>query len=230
VSARTRVIAFSHVSNVSGLRIPAAALCAWARERNIYTHVDGAQTFGAMKLDLAAMGCDSFGASGQKWLMGPREIGFLYVREARQREIWPGVVGVGWGNTATPAVRGARKYETMGQRNDATMAALDAALAFHDHLGHDQIVQRTAQLATRVAEGLGRLGLPLVTPASPELRLAVVIVRAEAAKAAAWHERLYREHGVITSPTGGLRFSPSVCVTLGDIDRALEAVATVTRA
>jgi hypothetical protein len=41
---------------------------------------------------------------------------------------------------------------------------------------------------------------------------------------------LYREHGVITSPTGGLRFSPSVCVTLGDIDRALEAVATVTRA
>lgn len=228
-SSRTRVIAFSHVSNVSGLRLPAAELCRWARDRSIHSHVDGAQTFAASRLELGAMGCDSFAASAQKWLMGPREMGFLYVRASRQPEIWPGVVGVGWGDGPTPAARGARKYETMGQRDDAAAAGFDAALEFHERIGPDRIVARTAELTRRLIDGLVRLDLPLVTPPSPELRLAVVVVRAEPARAREWHERLYRDHGVISSATGGLRFSPAVSVTAADVDRALQAVASVTR-
>lgn len=225
VSPRTRVIAFSHVSNVSGLKLPAEALCRWARHRGIYSHVDGAQTFGAMRIDLPAMGCDSFAVSGQKWLMGPREVGFLYLRQDRLREVWPGVVGVGWGNGVEPTAVGARKFEAMGQRDDAVFAGLQAALAWHQRVGPERIVARVDQLAARLIEGLERLGKPLVTPRETDLRLGVVVAALAADPAAALHDRLYRNHGVIASPTGGIRFSPTVSATSADIDRVLEAVA-----
>lgn len=43
-SPRTRVLAFSHVTCESGTRLPAAALCAWAKDRGILSLVDGAQS------------------------------------------------------------------------------------------------------------------------------------------------------------------------------------------
>ncbi|MGH7554476.1 MAG: aminotransferase class V-fold PLP-dependent enzyme, partial [Longimicrobiales bacterium] len=114
LTPRTRVLSFSDVSNSSGLRVPARELCALGRERGIHVHVDGAQTFGALVRDLHALGCDSYSASAHKWFMGPKEAGVLFVRAERVADIWPGVVGVGWGSAAETTARGARKFETLG--------------------------------------------------------------------------------------------------------------------
>lgn len=229
VSPRTRVIAFSHVSNTTGLKVPASQLCRWARERGIYTHVDGAQTFAATPIDVRDIGCDSYSVSAQKWLMGPREIGFLFVRSNRLDRIWPGVIGVGWGDRKDPAVKGARKFETMGQRNDAATAGLMAALEFHEKIGPVAMAERIGVLTDRLVAGLRSHDIPLVTSTDPSLRLGVVVIQAEAARAARMHEKLYRDHGIIGSNTGGLRLSPNVCVTLAEIDRVVMAVTRVYR-
>jgi selenocysteine lyase/cysteine desulfurase len=70
---RTRVVALTHVSSVTGVRLPVQEICQEARRRGIYSHVDGAQTWGALRLNLKMMGCDSFAASAHKWPMGPKE-------------------------------------------------------------------------------------------------------------------------------------------------------------
>ncbi|NNM03507.1 MAG: aminotransferase class V-fold PLP-dependent enzyme, partial [Gemmatimonadetes bacterium] len=93
MTARTRVLAFSHVSNSSGVALPAEELCALARSRGILTLVDGAQSFGVYRLDLSGMGCDFFTASSHKWFMGPKEAGLMYVREGTQDRLWPSDVG-----------------------------------------------------------------------------------------------------------------------------------------
>lgn len=227
---RTRVLSFSHVSNSSGLMLPAAALTAWAHGRGMHVHVDGAQTFAATPIDLAAIGCDSYSASFQKWMMGPRESGMLFVRASRQDAVWPGVVGVGWGTDADPDPRGARRFETMGQRDDAIFAGLDAALGFHRAVGTDRIAARIRELADRIHAGLTAQGHELVTPPDPALRLGVVILKADGNRARDLHERLYRRHGVVASNTGGLRFSPTVSATRADVDRLLAAVAAEMRA
>src|SRR5262249_55882246 len=69
---RTRVLAITHVSNTSGLRLPVRELCELAHRRSIYVHVDGAQTWGALNVNLRELGCDSYAASAHKWLMGPK--------------------------------------------------------------------------------------------------------------------------------------------------------------
>ncbi|MEX2335613.1 MAG: aminotransferase class V-fold PLP-dependent enzyme, partial [Pseudohongiella sp.] len=64
---RTRVLALTQVSNVSGIKLPVAELVAAAHKRGIFVHLDGAQTWGAMNLDLQALGVDAFTASAHKW-------------------------------------------------------------------------------------------------------------------------------------------------------------------
>ncbi len=60
LSDRTRVLSVTHVSNVSGVRLPVRELAAETRRRGIHFHVDGAQTWGALDVSLRKTGCDSY--------------------------------------------------------------------------------------------------------------------------------------------------------------------------
>jgi selenocysteine lyase/cysteine desulfurase len=174
---------------------------------------------------MRALGCDSYSASAHKWFMGPKEAGVLFVRKERCAELWPGVVGVGWGSAAATQLPGARKFETLGQRNDATAAGLAAALDFHERIGPERIEARMLELTTAMYDGLRVLrGAQMVTPARPELRAGVCIVRFAGREARPLHEAVYREHRIATAPTGGLRFSPHIYNTMQDVERALAAV------
>ena len=51
--------------------------------------LDGAQGLGAVPLDVRALGCDFYAASGQKWLCGPDGIGYLYVRRGARAATLP---------------------------------------------------------------------------------------------------------------------------------------------
>jgi selenocysteine lyase/cysteine desulfurase len=83
ITPRTRVIAVTHLTSTTGIQYPAREIAALARRRGIYMHLDGAQTFGALDVNLAEIGCDSYSASAHKWLMGPLEAGILWVRAER---------------------------------------------------------------------------------------------------------------------------------------------------
>jgi len=223
---RARVLALTHVSNLSGLRLPVREIAEAARARGVHVHVDGAQSFGAHALDLRAMGCDSYSASTHKWLMGPKEAGVLWVRAERIPEIWPAGVAPGWGNDAEPDMNGARKFESLGQRDDACLAAVGTAVAFHRTLGAERVDTRVRELASALKEGVAELGVPLLTPMSAELTGGVVILEV-AGDVRAVFDRLYREHGIAAAPTGGLRFSPHVYNTMEHVERAVSAVAAM---
>ena len=230
LTPRTRVIAFSDVSNTTGVRLPTAELCRMARERDIYTHVDGAQTFGALRVNVRELGCDSYALSAHKWAMGPKEVGVLYVRRERISELWPGDVGVGWGNGVETSAQGARKFETLGQRNDATIAAFGAALEFREGIGPERIEARMLALAAAMKEGLaGVRGAHLATSRSPELSAGVVVLRFEGVDNRRLYERLYAERGIAGAPTGGLRLCPHIYNTMADVERTVAAVDALTR-
>ena len=167
-SPRTRVLAITQASNISGQRLPVKALAEAAGRRGIYFHVDGAQSWGAFDLDLRRLGVDSFSASAHKWFCGPREVGLLYVRKERISEIWPSVVAPGWGADADPDVAGARKFESFGQRDDAALSAVETAADFHNLLGPSRVEARVLELAARLKGGLRELGVKVVTPAGPD--------------------------------------------------------------
>lgn len=231
LTAKTKVLSFTDASNNNGLKLPTKELCRMARERGIYTHVDGAQTFGALVVNLHDLGCDSYSGSAHKWFMGPKEAGLLYVRRERIATIWPSVVGVGWGTKADTTAQGARKFETLGQRDDAAVSAMSAAVDFHNLLGPARIEARMRELATALKEGLLKLpGAKLRTSLKPELSAGVCVVRFDGVEVQRMYEVLYAKHGIAGAPTGGLRFCPHVYNTMEEMDRTLAALRQVSAA
>tara|TARA_R110002096_G_scaffold233086_11_gene423112 strand:+ start:2353 stop:3573 length:1221 start_codon:yes stop_codon:yes gene_type:complete len=73
-NSRTRVAAFSHVSNVLGTINPVAEMTAFARERDVITLVDGAQALPHGPVNLEEVGSDFYVFSGHK-IFGPDGIG-----------------------------------------------------------------------------------------------------------------------------------------------------------
>src|SRR5436305_5793482 len=69
LTGRTRVMAFSHITTVTGVVLPAKELCGLARKHGVLTHIDGAHAIGQIPLDLHELGCDSYATSPHKWLL-----------------------------------------------------------------------------------------------------------------------------------------------------------------
>lgn len=83
LSDRTRLVALSHVAWTTGAVLPVAELAG----HSYRLLVDGAQSVGAIPVDVRSLGCDFYTVSGQKWLLGPDTTGALYVRPDRVEEL-----------------------------------------------------------------------------------------------------------------------------------------------
>jgi cysteine desulfurase/selenocysteine lyase len=79
LTPRTRVVAFSHVSNVLGMINPAKAMCARARAPGRIVVVDAAQSVPHFPVDVRDLGCDFLAFSGHK-MLGPMGLGVLWGR------------------------------------------------------------------------------------------------------------------------------------------------------
>jgi selenocysteine lyase/cysteine desulfurase len=218
---RTQVLSITHVSNVTGIKLPVKEIVAAAHAENIYVHVDGAQVWGAMSLDLKDLDVDSFSASAHKWYMGPKEAGVLYVKERHIDRIWPNTIAPGWGSDVQTALPGARKFESLGQRDDAGLAAVGVAAREHNDIGSKRTQHRIVELAQRLKMGITELGLELVTPLDPELSLGVCITKVPAGNGRSIANRLYTEHGIAAAATGGVRLCPTIYNSTEHVDRAI---------
>jgi L-cysteine/cystine lyase len=80
LTPRTRLVALSHVDWTNGEVLPLREICAVARERDVLTLVDGAQSVGNIPVDVRATGADMYAFTGHKWMLGPEGMGAFYVR------------------------------------------------------------------------------------------------------------------------------------------------------
>jgi len=223
---KTRVVSFTHISNVTGFRLPGDELCAALRRANpeLHIHVDGAQTWGLADVDLRRMDCDSFSGSAHKWFMGPREVGMLYVREARQQTVWPGVVSVPWGSDPEPSVPGARRFEALGQRDDAAIAALAETVRFHDRLTPAGVEARSTAIADQLRAALIDIEVPFVSSKNPLFRSSVIILSAPSANRPQLLDNVLADGGVVLAGVNGLRLSPHIYNTPDHVERVVAAI------
>jgi isopenicillin-N epimerase len=229
ITPKTRVIALTHVTNVTGLRFPAKEIAEIGRRRGVWVHLDGAQSFGAMDVDLKEIGCDSYSASTHKWLMGPLEAGILYVRAERMGEVWPQIVTAGWSDRVTDA----RRLEVYGQQDDPRIAGLDAALDFTNLIGIKNIEARVRTLATYFKEQAKEIrGVTLKTNLEADLSHGVIKLSTGEANVKKHYDTLWERNrlAIASTATGaqhGLRFSAHVYNTREDVDRAIKALKDV---
>jgi selenocysteine lyase/cysteine desulfurase len=133
------------------------------------------------------------------------------------------VVAPGWGDGVAPAVTGARKFESLGQRDDAALAALGTAQDFHRTIGAERIERRIEQLSAALKAGVSDLGVKLVTPLNRRLCAGVCIIDVPKNRSQVFN-KLYEDYGIAGAPTGGLRLCPHIYNTMDHVERAVRGI------
>ncbi|NLN27893.1 MAG: aminotransferase class V-fold PLP-dependent enzyme [Firmicutes bacterium] len=236
VTPKTRLVLLSHVSYVSGAVLPVAEMAREAEARGFLLAVDGAQSAGAMPVNLHELGVHAYALPGQKWLLGPDGTGALYVRRDVQDLLVPSYVG--WASLRMEALQGgriqfhgdARRYEVAGHRVPAFAALAEAAEALTD-IGMERVAARIAELTDHL---IGRLqDVPGVRPwgKDPAVdRSGLVSVELAGVDPEPVVRALWERHRVVVRSIPKprlLRFSVHAFNTEEDIDRAVGALADV---
>jgi cysteine desulfurase / selenocysteine lyase len=182
LSARTKVVALAHVSNVLGTINPVAMMAEQAHQVGALVLADGAQSVPHLPLDVASLGVDFFAFSGHK-MLGPTGIGVLYGRRdvlGRLEPAWGGgeMIKEVWIDHAqwndlpwrfepgTPPIAGA--------------VGLHAAIEYLGKLGMSQVSAHEQSLTAAAMEALARIpGVTLYGPRNPEMKGAVVAFNVE---------------------------------------------------
>jgi len=88
ITPKTKLVAVTHSSNITGCVQPIEEIGAVCRKRNVLLLVDGAQSAGECVVDFKKQNIDLFAGAGHKFLFGFQGIGFLYVREGVEIGQW----------------------------------------------------------------------------------------------------------------------------------------------
>lgn len=176
LSERTRLVAFSHVSNVVGYINPAAEICARARSAGARVLIDAAQSAPHVSLDVQSLGCDFMTFSSHK-MMGPMGIGVLWARREILEDMPPYQAGSNMAHdidvNAFQAEHAARKFGA-GTPNVSGPIGLAAAMDYTNQLGRDAIARHEQTITAYALERLYEVrGLRLLGPIESGERLPV---------------------------------------------------------
>jgi cysteine desulfurase/selenocysteine lyase len=176
LSERTRLVAFSHISNVAGYINPAAEICLRARRAGARVLIDAAQSAPHIRLDVQALGCDFLVFSSHK-MLGPMGIGVLWARREILEEMPPYQAGSNMAHAVDLDARelehAARKFGA-GTPNASGPIGLAAAVTFLDALGHEAVERHEERLVTHALERLREVpGLRILGPTKPAARIPV---------------------------------------------------------
>jgi len=223
ITPRTKVVSVSHVNFTNGLVMPVDRIVNLCRERGIISVIDGAHPPGLMRVDLRALDPDFYASSPHKWLLAPQGTGLLYIRENWRDRLWPTLASGGWDDLSL----GAHRFNHLGTLDESRLAGLDAALRFHEAIGHDRIVARIATLRRSLHEQLAEL--PRVRMTSPlENGAGMLSFRVEGVPSLELQKRLaernMRTRVISEYDYGWMRLSPHVYTSEEEIGRVVKLV------
>jgi L-cysteine/cystine lyase len=173
ITPRTRLISISHVTWTTGAVLNISEVAYMGREWGIPVLIDGAQSAGAIPIDVKALGIDFYAIPMQKWLCGPDGTGTLYVRKGALSYVSPTYVGP-WSikheeGLEWELVESAQRFEG-GGRQTAAIAGQAAVLKWlEETVGYEWVFERIASLSAYAYKALKAVpGLTMLTPRSGE--------------------------------------------------------------
>jgi L-cysteine/cystine lyase len=178
IDDRTRAVVISHVLWATGTVLPVAAIAEIAHAREAIVVVDGAQSAGAISVDLAATGADVYAISAQKWLLGPEGMGALAIGPGARERVSPAFAG--WFSFAESDSSGtarpwptARRFESSGYHRPSVVGMARSIGWLSMFVGLDWVYERGAGTAARAADRLA--AIPGVEVLTPRDRMATIV-------------------------------------------------------
>ncbi len=228
----TRLLVFTHASNVFGTLLPIHELARIATAAGVPILVDAAQTAGVMPIDMTGMGVDYLAAPGHKGLYGPQGTGVLCINS--QRTIRPLRFG-GTGSRSESLEQPEMLPDLLesGTPNTPGIAGLGAGLDYLQTRGLEPLYLHENALIERLHAGLLEIpGVAVYGPGRGNKRAAVLSFNIGKVDSASVAHRLDRRYGIAVR--AGLHCAPwahqsagtleqgTVRVSVGDFNTAAE--------
>lgn len=228
MTPRTKVLAVPHITSGQGIILPVKRLCAVARERKVFTSIDGAQAPGQLHVNVRDLGCDAYFTSPHKWMLAPKGNGFLFIRREVQDRIWATLASSQWNNYK----EGMFRLQQYGTLNQSLLRGLEAAVDFVDRIGRDRIEQRVRQLGTALRTGLAALPhATIITPRHPELSAGITTWGLNGVTGRQLQDELWNRRRIRVRAVGenAVRQSTHIYNNLADIQATLEVARALGR-
>jgi len=174
VGERTRLLAFTHASNVLGTINPVSELVALARRAGALVVLDACQSAPHLALDVKQLDVDFAVFSGHK-MLGPTGVGVLYGKQELLDVLPPVLTG---GSMITTVTMERAEYLPAPQRFEAgtqkisQAVALAAAVNYLTETGIDRVHRWESELGQRMVAGLEAIdGIRVLGPAAGQDRI-----------------------------------------------------------
>jgi len=233
IDGRTRLLSLSHVSRRTGHRFPAQAITALAHQRGIPVLWDGAQSYGAIPVDVKVLACDFYTFSGHKYIMAPQGTGGCYIRRDRIDWVKPSWIG-SHSQKDFDLVGGltlldeAKRFE-FGTRNLADQGGFGKALDLWQAIGWANVFAAIEAYTDRMKAALSALpGVVLETPLPYAKSAGIVTISVPGFTSAGLYNSLLEHERILVSPlehdTSMIRISTHVFNTDEEIDRLVNGI------
>ena len=170
ITPGTKLVSISHVLWTTGLVMPVRRIAELAHSRGALVLVDGAQSAGAIPVNVGDLDVDMYAIPGQKWLLGPEGLGALWIR----REALPQLKSTygGWATFASWDSRGnrtmnedARRLQVAGFHRPSVTGLARSIGWLSMYVGLDFVYRRGSAMAHRAHELLASIdGVHVLTP------------------------------------------------------------------
>lgn len=204
IGPKTRLLFFSHVTSPTGIVFPAKELCRLARDRGVYSVIDGAHAPGMLPVKPEEIDADFYAGNCHKWLMAPTGAGFLHVKSECREILEPLVTSWGWDYPAKFAFEDsgwgssfwARNLEFQGTEDRCPLLVLPNVLEDRATIGESAIFERTHFLANYARSRLSDLGFMPASTWKAELCGSMVAVETPPVEPIRARNWLWQEHRI----------------------------------
>ncbi len=164
IGPKTKLVAVTQMSNVTGTRVDVAAICRGAKEKGVPVLVDGSQGAVHGPVSIPDIGCDFYAITGHK-LYGPSGSGAIWIAKERMAEMRP---FLGGGDMIRDVYRDSVTYNDAPMKFEAgtpgivQQIGMGVALEYLMALGMENVAAHEATLrdyATKRLKGLNWLNL-----------------------------------------------------------------------
>lgn len=170
ISFKTRLIVISHVFFSTGELLPIEEITQLAHQHGIPVLVDGAQSVGAIPVDVKELNVDFYSIPGQKWLCGPEGTGALYIKKERLTELSQAYIGYNSIEMLNPPEF--FRIRTTAQRFEVASTYIPVIVGqktsidwLVEEVGMKWIFKRISELSQIARKELGALpGVKIITP------------------------------------------------------------------
>lgn len=229
---RTRLVAISAMSYVTGVRPCLAELGKVLRERGILFYVDGTQGCGALQFNMEEIQPDLFAVHGYKWMLAPNGAAFMYVSPRLRSWLKPNVIGWrsdrNWRSVdqlqhGAPDFSGTAEQYEGGMLCHSVLYAMEASVDLMLELGPEKIENRVLDLGQTLRNQLQQLGAEF-SGQNPSPILAVKFPGHDPVQLVA---ELKKEKVVVSARHGWLRISVHFYNNEADISRLVSVLGKI---